>query len=298
MQFDEKRTSAGLQQLLAEIYGSERCVIDVLRQFGLPDEQLDILNTEKIAEFHEHIHFALMCRFLHYADGRRLLLLLLRRYGLFGHTQETLQAIGDDLDISRERVRQLENKAIKRLKSGVRADATAILLLLAACRALALDPIKLMPEIENENASNEVDSTALATQRSDLPRTDFYIQSSFDYTIRQGSYRLLMVYGEHEKYFTKHGLNGRSDVAMILTAVIDGLEMLKKPCYVVVYSNTVFGIKSVYRKGKLRSAVRSRSVNYELKEHIRKLLEEHGHVLENTVNDSVKMRLEKIGKEL
>jgi RNA polymerase primary sigma factor len=39
-----------------------------------------------------------------------------RRYGLDGHTSQTLEEVGSDLGITRERVRQLENKALRELR--------------------------------------------------------------------------------------------------------------------------------------------------------------------------------------
>ena len=42
---------------------------------------------------------------------------LRQRYGLEGHTPRTLSAIGVDLKVSRERVRQLQERAIKKLKA-------------------------------------------------------------------------------------------------------------------------------------------------------------------------------------
>lgn len=42
---------------------------------------------------------------------------LAKRYGLFGNEKETLETIGKELGITRERVRQIESTAIKRLKN-------------------------------------------------------------------------------------------------------------------------------------------------------------------------------------
>jgi len=43
-------------------------------------------------------------------------LILTMRFALNGGTPMTLQAIGEELNISRERVRQLQNIALRRLK--------------------------------------------------------------------------------------------------------------------------------------------------------------------------------------
>ncbi len=46
----------------------------------------------------------------------RMRLVLERRYGLDGKPSQTLEDLGNDLGITRERVRQLENKALRELR--------------------------------------------------------------------------------------------------------------------------------------------------------------------------------------
>ncbi|MDR2671558.1 MAG: hypothetical protein LBC26_07560, partial [Oscillospiraceae bacterium] len=181
----------------------------------------------------------------------------------------------------------------KRLFGGVSADAVAVLLVVSACRTLDMDELEffrledledleeLEPDDENHGDSQDVpDEGTIHTPA--LPQAEFFIQGSFDYAIHRGSYQLLMEFGEHKKYFAEENLDGQSDVTMILLAVIIGLEKLRVPCAVTVYSNTLFGLTSIYNKnGHLREAVPPKTANYELKKQIRLLLEEKGHVLYN-----------------
>ena len=289
---DIRSTAVGLHALLSDVYGEDQRVSDVLHSFGFAEDHIDKLRTDKITEFFENIRFALTCRFLHYSGGHRLLSILFRRYGLFDWPNETLEEIGSSMGISRERVRQLENKAIKRLIGGVSSDAVGISIALAACRTLDIDAMDLLRPAETEQTADEVETEAPPDSTPpDLPHADFYVHGGFDYATKRGRYQLVMIFGDYMKYFEKQELEGRSDVAMILLAVIEGLEKLKKPCAVTVYSNTVFGLSSIYKAGKLREEVPKKATNYELKEHIRQLLSENGHVLDNVSDSNIRERI-------
>jgi len=54
--------------------------------------------------------------------------------------------IGKSMGVTRERVRQLQNKAIKRMGSGATIDVTGILIVLCACYALSLDAMKYLEQ--------------------------------------------------------------------------------------------------------------------------------------------------------
>lgn len=297
-----------LNSLLADIYGTEKCVSRILLDFGLEQSNIDALNGERLADFYGNIKFALECRFLHYSGGYRLLDVLYRRYGLFEHKKETLEEIGEVMGVSRERVRQLQNKAIKRLSGGSSVDATGILLMLCACHALELETMMHLGNIEtlnkksldskgsipNKKAEMNDDASEDKIKQSislDLPKVSFYISGGFDYGSGRGKYRMLMVSGERKKYIEKLDIEGRSDVNMILLAVVDGLEMLRKPCDITVYSNTLFGVSNICKNGVLRQEVPTKAHNFELKEKIRRILEERGHYLSNIADNEIKAKL-------
>ena len=52
---------------------------------------------------------------LNYLENREKIILI-NRYGLFGKSRKTLEEIGQLLGFSKERIRQIENNAIKKLK--------------------------------------------------------------------------------------------------------------------------------------------------------------------------------------
>jgi|GEM_PF-1734140 len=306
---DLKVMTLSFNALLADIYGTEKRVSEILLDFGLEQSHINALKGVRSEVFYRNIKFALECRLLHYSGGRRLLEILCRRYGLFDHKKETFDEIGGTLGMSRERVRQLQSKAIKRLVGGVSADAVGILLVLCACNALELDsmmylgnddalrknPLNYAENIPDENAEmDEDDDSGDSIKQAKpicLPKAMFYISGGFDYGSGLGKYRMLMECGEYKKYIEKQDIEGHSDVNMILLAVIEGLEMLRKPFDVTVYSNTLFGVSNIYKRGVLRQEVPTKASNFELKEKIRQILEERGHYLSNIADSGIKAKL-------
>ncbi|MDR2712238.1 MAG: hypothetical protein LBB91_03885, partial [Clostridiales bacterium] len=280
--FDLKSTAVGFNNLLEDIYCEKRQISDLLLQCGLSNDNIDVLKTEKASEFYEHIQFAMGCHLLHYSGGYGLLLILYRRYGLFGYRSETLQEIGSSLGISYEQVQRLERKAIKQMRGSVPVDSMAITLALAACKVLKLDEMEIIRayfsnNTDKDTAALDVNLKTYAQQVIvDLPKANFYIQGSFNYGTRRGYYQLLMEFGDHKKYFEEHDLEGSSDTCMVLLAVIDGLGRLKKPCAVTVYSNTLFGLQAIYKHGALREEISVKAANFELKDRIRLLLSKNG----------------------
>lgn len=86
-------------------------------QDAIPDT-IDI-NPELVFQeesFHEHVIDWLDNLPQQYRD------VVVRRFGLLGHEPETLEEIGDNLHITRERVRQIQLDALKRLKQMIREE--------------------------------------------------------------------------------------------------------------------------------------------------------------------------------
>lgn len=76
----------------------------------IPDEDTDLIENISKKFLSEEI-----AEILQFLDEREREIII-RRFGLYGKKAESLQKIGRDLNLTRERVRQLENKAIKRIK--------------------------------------------------------------------------------------------------------------------------------------------------------------------------------------
>lgn len=117
----------GLDDLLDQVYGSSQLLGTALVECGLSESEVVRLSSQYAEPFFE----ALLDRWcpwflddLPHIRGR----VLIRRYALDGRPASTLQELGDDHGLSRERVRQLEESAITMLRSPerrARLDAMA-----------------------------------------------------------------------------------------------------------------------------------------------------------------------------
>lgn len=141
-----------LNDLLKDIYETEMRISDILSKMEFPPGKIQELKDARLDVFFGHLEFAFQCKLFGDSNSRRAYQIICRRYGLFGMEKETLQAVGERFSISRERVRQLEQKAIRRMRA--KYDPMAILITLSACKAVGIDPL----EILNANADDTEDA--------------------------------------------------------------------------------------------------------------------------------------------
>lgn len=95
-----------ISSLDAPIEGESEVTIKYTLESNAPNPE-DIAITENDENYAQNLLFSL--------DDPRLIDILSRRYGI-GRTTETQQEIADDYEVSRERIRQLEKKAIEKLR--------------------------------------------------------------------------------------------------------------------------------------------------------------------------------------
>ena len=111
-----KNRIIGLNRLLSAIHESDDMRISIfLSKIGLDKKSIDILRKNKINE----LACGIILIFKHriFQTDARLFSLIMRRYGLDGDPPESLRKIGESLEISHERVRQLELMALKLCRS-------------------------------------------------------------------------------------------------------------------------------------------------------------------------------------
>lgn len=133
-----------LNDLAKDIYAAEWRISDVLKKHTFSESQIAFLKTDGFEDFLHNIDFALQCRLLCGSNSVRFFNIIYQRYGLFGRTKQTLRAIGEEMGISHERVRQLQEKALRRLKPSKVFDVFETLIVISACRTLQIEPSVLL----------------------------------------------------------------------------------------------------------------------------------------------------------
>ena len=101
-----------LNQFLSSVYGVPITLSLLLTELGFTEQQLDQLHRDHWEEIVASSIALLKDRLVPWSDNHRSYDVVCRRFGLDGRPTETLQAIGERLGLTRERVRQLEQRAI------------------------------------------------------------------------------------------------------------------------------------------------------------------------------------------
>lgn len=143
MRDELKEWLLSLNDLAKDLYGTEWRISAALEKYPFSEAQIAFLKADGLETFLLNIDFALQCRLLCGSNSVRFFNIIYQRYGLFGYAKQTLQAIGEEMGISRERVRQLEEKALRRLKPTKALDVFETLTVIAACHALQINPTVL-----------------------------------------------------------------------------------------------------------------------------------------------------------
>jgi hypothetical protein len=101
---------------LEDVYGPESHVSGFLSRSGFSQKDINEIKTNHIAAFIEATLIYIQSVSSGH-DGVRRNSIMVRHYGLISGRAETLQSIGEDLDLSRERIRQLCGKRLSFFRS-------------------------------------------------------------------------------------------------------------------------------------------------------------------------------------
>ena len=106
-----------INNLLSDIYQKEMRLSYLLTEIDFTKEDIQFIANKLLTETIDNFIATLQNTLLNFNDGQRLFYILSSIYGLDGNNPKTLHSIGNQLEITRERVRQLKEKAIKRLRA-------------------------------------------------------------------------------------------------------------------------------------------------------------------------------------
>lgn len=113
-----KTTVTGLNNFLTDIYHTDMRLSTLLARLNFTPAQIEHLRRHHTETLTRTAIDILRDYYLnrYTADPRRDWFILTRRYALDGRPADTLQTIGGHLNISRERVRQLQKRALRRYR--------------------------------------------------------------------------------------------------------------------------------------------------------------------------------------
>lgn len=119
-----------INKWLGDVFEEGMRLSTLLSKAGLSEDESETIKTKHLASF-IHAVVNLIVNNIANHDGERRNSVMVRHYGLLDGKPETLQSIGDSLELSRERIRQLVQKRIRlysypKRKEQFKADVTTI----------------------------------------------------------------------------------------------------------------------------------------------------------------------------
>jgi hypothetical protein len=112
-----KQQVNGLNEFLTTVYGTETRLSTLLTSLGFNSQQVELIRNQYLERAITSFLESLRKRMVAGWDGERLYKIISRRFGLDGEPPDTLETLGQQFGLSRERIRQLEYKAIKKCTS-------------------------------------------------------------------------------------------------------------------------------------------------------------------------------------
>ena len=110
-----KQQVEGINLLLEQIYTPQTKISTILLDCGLTDSDIENIRKNHLQEIVDLALTIFQAFLFARRGGERLWDILCDRYGLSGTEPMTLEKIAKEYDLSRERIRQLESQAIKKL---------------------------------------------------------------------------------------------------------------------------------------------------------------------------------------
>lgn len=120
---DDKTLSQlnALNSWLKDVFGEDTRLSVLLTEAGLSEADNEAVKSKHLTAFIQAV-VDLIANNTANHDGERRNSVMVRHYGLLDGKPETLQSIGDSLDLSRERIRQLVQKRIRLYSNAKRKE--------------------------------------------------------------------------------------------------------------------------------------------------------------------------------
>jgi hypothetical protein len=157
------------KQLSNYLYGTETRLSTLLTRLRFTETHVELIRSQCLESLVTDFLDALRKQMLAGLDGERLFMVVSRRFGLDGEPPATLENLAQQLGISRERVRQLEQKAIKKCKSKTHLQNLQTSLQHIALKLL--DNVTQRPTPDSIAA--QLEQLAQTKQAADVLRTDY-----------------------------------------------------------------------------------------------------------------------------
>jgi DNA-directed RNA polymerase sigma subunit (sigma70/sigma32) len=118
---DALRQLNAINEWLGDVYGEGTRLSTLLGEASLSTSDAEEIKADHLASFLQAV-VNLIVDTTGNHDGERRNNVMVRHYGLLDGKPETLQSIGDSLELSRERIRQLIQKRIRLYKNAKRKE--------------------------------------------------------------------------------------------------------------------------------------------------------------------------------
>jgi N-methylhydantoinase B/oxoprolinase/acetone carboxylase alpha subunit len=127
---DTLRELDAINEWLGDVFGEGTRLSTLLNEAGLSEDEAQEIKTKHLASFIQAVVDLIVNNTANH-DGERRNSIMVRHYGLLDGKPETLQSIGDSLELSRERIRQLVQKRVRlysntKRKEQFKADIASI----------------------------------------------------------------------------------------------------------------------------------------------------------------------------
>lgn len=128
--------------LSKDVFGEECRISFILKSTNFSQEQITYLQGKGLNNLMQNIDFALRVYLISYSNTSKNCDILYQRYGLFGYKKQTLEHIGEQYGVSRERIRQLQAKTLKLLNK----KRFPKMVIVAACQTLKIDVFETLAD--------------------------------------------------------------------------------------------------------------------------------------------------------